>query len=285
MRENNKILTNFLSISAISYVIGFIIVNLHFSQWGFFSFDLLKAQYVTAGIWFIIIFIIIVIAYIFYEIISVKLYILYDKFDNDNPWIFEVSSIIIFLLSICITGIIFAGSLYFIAEKLWIDTNWKQLVPLLIFLILIQILEKFEPSSGENNLNSFSDKMHKLREQGSHVSFYQLLIKFPQNFLLISILTIVAIYGFSISIYGSIPQTIGGGKPSKVDVLFSEKKLSHAARLGLVSLDSNEKIKLALLTRSSTGIVFIIDNPQQTRSIEVKENFVEAIIFQELRRK
>lgn len=276
---DNTVLRSCLSITAVSYGIGVLIVNLHYSQWGYFSFELLKIQYVTAGLWAIATLVIVFVIWLFSFLITERIRTLTRKIQIKNRLakfiINDSEEIIGFLVGVGIS----LGILSIIATGIKIELHWTQIPLLALMVLFTPLVLTFDSTSEEEKISSLNNLILKLKYVAPEVPLIRLFLTIPTETIKYSFILIFVVVGISQIIYGSIPLSIGGGLPEKVEIIFSDNKLSYAVRLGLVDLESPNKIQLYLLTDSSNGLVLITDKLSKGHAVEVKKNFIEGIIY------
>ncbi|KAB2879059.1 hypothetical protein F9K33_10790 [bacterium] len=184
-----------LSVTSVCYVIGLIVLNLHFSQFGFYSFELLQLNYIFAGIWCLTVFgsTALIVEFTFHSIRRVM-------HAQGIGWKFLVFFNYVFLLGMSIYV------LHGIAVRLDIEINmqgqWKLILLGGVFLYLLmngKIMEFVKAKWKDEPI-----------DEAPIIIFIVFLIT---GYLL----------GFGSSIYKTIPANVGGGKPISVEVILDKE--------------------------------------------------------------
>ena len=176
----------FLALSAISYILGIVIVNLYYGKYGFSSLSLFKVNYIIAGAWSIIV----LISFLF--IIYIGLSYFKQSVNNQTKPIKRTFIIIFSVIEIMVFGSI--G--YFIAIILGFSMSIKWgWIPLIGTIGLYVTFD---------NVRAFINQVWKKNSD------------YTTN-LLTGVLILTSYFVlFSHYLYETIPATLGGGNPQLV---------------------------------------------------------------------
>lgn len=229
----------FLSLSATSYVLGIVIVNLYYGKYGFSSLSLFKVNYIIAGVWSLI-----VLAFFLFIIYTSLSY--YKQSVNTQTKPLKRAGIIIFSI---IEIIIFGSIGYYIAIILGFSMSIKWAwIPI---TGIIGLYITFD------NIRVFINQMWKKDSD------------YTTNMLTGVLILTTYFVLFSHYLYETIPITLGGGKPQlvilSVQTNIKEQLYEDGFPLLTIYKDSSEtnvsitnvSDTLLLLLARENNIVFI----------------------------
>jgi len=264
-----------LSAGAIIYAWGFLIVSVYLSQFNVLSMNLLRVQYVLAGIWF---FVPIIIFLVFVIVLAV---IVYDEFFYLETKLKKPKGVGRFLT--------------FIWKLFWIY----------IFIIgFLGLVGMFLKSIAPNFTSSFNsiDRSNILYVAGFCLAIVVLtglvwfLFKVKKEDsederissrlwgTLYALFAVVVIFGytlyFSLNLYPKIPAVLGGAQPLSVKIMVIPGIEYDSVRAEL-NFDDNQELSPTLKLITTTDDSYIILDPTNVhRVIVLPKNYVSLIIFE-----
>ena len=238
--------------SAILYIIGLIIVNIHLRRYNYYSIDLLNAHYILAGIYALSP---IVIGWYFYSYLYVEFYIKYKSYFKKYPILFNFIKSILGIIA----GVIIFGNLIFLGPSEFFS-NFDIETRILIFSIIGLTLSLV-------SLYWFNE----YRDADTYVKIFVTLS---------ALLFIIPYIGnFSYNIYGDIPGTVGGGEFRSVRIVVNDEVKDDLIAVGLrFSEGFNVSEPIDLLVVTEKECVFIIGS--EGSSLSINRDIVQAILFE-----
>jgi hypothetical protein len=263
MKDTLEIIAKILVLAAgICYVVGLLVVNIHLSQYGFYSLSLLQLNYVTAGVWallpmFLPIFVAISFATQFYE----KFEDVSDSQDKKKSLsmkakMFRIGAAV-FVAVACIYTLI-----GMFVEALGLKATWSW-----ILVGAAGALAGFFMFAA-----AFYKKFKSVTTVKDYVNYFQMIF--------IAIIGLVAYTGyFARSLYKEIPASVGGGRPHQVRLVVEKDNKPYLESAGLLfSEDPNKSDPAQLIL--STDKEYILKTNQTAQAISIPSNVVKVVVFE-----
>src|SRR5262245_21912388 len=207
-------------VSVACYLIGFIVVNIHFKRFGYYSVSLLSSQYLIAGIW----------AIVPVELGWVFVLYLLLRSPGELAWPHSdiMKTIVVLLLTVGAVGFLFGLNSAWI-KGLSLKLRWIIFCSAGFFLTL--------------PIGAFFWWLSPLRSLTRRWIPLTVVLAFFAGLFAIAYLQ-----AFSRHLYGEISGTLGGGKPRLVRLIVSREAKEDLAAAGIIfSQESRTSRSLKLL--------------------------------------
>jgi hypothetical protein len=212
--------------TALCYFLGLIIININLSGYGIYFFDLFKVSYITAGLWFLLPMIVLLLLYlvIFFSIKKIILDIAIPLIKKRKKpilkSIFPFLGVLFFFYIVVVYSYIFRNDPVF-AEVKWVRLDLFLLVLLITSLLVFVLLLVSYYSKSKAIMLTFCS--------GSIIPF------------------IVGMLYFAEFVYDEIPKYLGGGRPIKAALVLEVNN-------NVVSLLNHENIYIRSFGDEKKGV-------------------------------
>jgi hypothetical protein len=271
-----KSIRSILSIGAIIYAWGFIVVSIYLSQYSVVSLNLLRIQYILAGIWIIVPIIIFTIALSWF--FSSIYYQYFENRNRINPPDTRKMRFMRILVGL-LAGFMSLSFCYWVTTNFisWSAPNvFAQFTPLSISDVLKLIVFCF----GIDLSILFSwALMYRTRAEsgkGDFLPFFSAVTGFSFAGLMIIGYT----FYFAINIYPKIPSFFGGGQPIEVRFILAHDDNYESLRDSLHFVDDQELSPTVRLVTTTENDYIIIDPTDSRRVILLPQKSVSLFIFE-----
>jgi hypothetical protein len=231
--------------AAICYVLGFLVISAYLSRFGYFSLDLLKAQYFVAGAWAMVPVTIawVGVAYLAaIEVFKSKL----------ETWVLGIPVVI---------AILAFGYLAVRAPK-WLDNT--PTVVRAAFIVLASYVASSTVWAAVRDIVKTRWDLSRLR-----INFFFACM--------IATYSIAYLATFARFLYGDIPSELGGGRARIVQIVVDSNEAPSLAPLGFRFKGCCQADSILLLLSTSNEDVFLI-GPEH-RSVSLRSSVVRATVF------
>jgi hypothetical protein len=238
------------------YVIGLIVVNIHLSQYGFYSLSLLQLNYITAGIWallpiLLVVFIIVYIVDTFFT-----------EWEREQPSTLKWKTVVVGI------GIIFAGTgvfglLSMLARALGLTFGWNWVLVSgagagAAFFLMITVFTIASPKSFSTVKATFNTL---------------------QIIFLTAVIFIAYVAYFARALYKELPGALGGGRPHLIRLVVEPEAKPFLENAGLQFPNEPNKTEPLELIVSTDKEYVLLSNPSKN-AVSVPNGLVKAVIFE-----
>jgi hypothetical protein len=246
----------FVGLVASSYLLGLLIVNLYFSQYGFYSLSLFRLNYVIAGLWAIAS---VFLSYFLLELILIALALVLTR---TIPLRERISTALAYIGG----AFLFTYAVYVVVAVFGVLMTWNWL--------LYSSVGAMSILGVKRNLRDFLPRYDDLKFKASAAAGTAVAVLFFVLFVL----------GFAKDLYGRIPASSGGGESQLVQIVLKPEYQKQFQSLGLFR--SNDTIPsyscmsdtLALLLSADVDLVFLLPH-KGNRSVQLQREMVSAIVY------
>jgi hypothetical protein len=206
----------FVGLVASSYLLGLLIVNLYFSQYGFYSLSLFRLNYVIAGLWAIAS---VFLSYFLLELILIALALVLTR---TIPLRERISTALAYIGG----AFLFTYAVYVVVAVFGVLMTWNWL--------LYSSVGAMSILGVKRNLRDFLPRYDDLKFKASAAAGTAVAVLFFVLFVL----------GFAKDLYGRIPASSGGGESQLVQIVLKPEYQKQFQSLGLFrSNDTNPLIR------------------------------------------
>jgi len=263
-----KILELSSIIFGLALLAGFLVVNIYLSFFGFWDFQFLKTEYVSAGLSFIfhIALTLIIIAMLYAGITRIRVFFkaqqTNNKFINFILTVLSSLSLVLWgIFAVSLNAFIFTYEyeVFFILLAITYSVISLLLIGSLLWAILT--INK----AGATLLNSQKNQ-------------WKVGILLPLT--TIGILALITVYAFYV--YPFLPKYIGGGEPAKAELVFKSTPTY------LKTIHANEPISVNIISQTEKSILFMFkeeiflinyDNIDAIQYFEKQPGFISAFRY------
>jgi hypothetical protein len=239
-------------VSVACYVIGSIVVNVHFRRYGYYSVSLVNTQYLIAGIWAIA-----PIALIWFLILSG---LMREPGLLQPPRSTTLQAILLLVIIVAVVGsFILASLLPLRLNQASATAKWIVVGAAGLFLTL--------PIGA---LYWWLIPVSSLTRKW-----------IPLTVLLIFIAGLLAaayLQAFALTLYGEIPGTLGGGKPRLVRLVMQTEIKPDLLAAG-ISFPQESRISQTLKLLTATEKEYVVLS-EGNSSISIRSDLVEAVLYE-----
>jgi hypothetical protein len=255
-----------VALTVICFSIGFLVINLRLGRYGVYSTDLIRSEYVTTGLLFVIL---VVITHLSYSagLSSAKFVIQRWKEGKRIESIFGVTFVAMeFFAPMSVALMVLSGFKPFLG----LPNSWTVLGALIISTFFMSILI-------EHVVELLKDIQEPLSVESSRERFISKIKKTP--FLLI-----ISLWGFwyyANFAYPYLSSTLGGGEKGSVILLATTQGLAASKSFKLPIQEGTQLIgPLQFLTETDSEIVVIIESgvEKEFHALRLQRNMFEAIL-------
>jgi hypothetical protein len=256
------------------YAFGYIIVNSYLLGFGIHEFDILKPNYLSAGVTFVLansiaIFTPVGLALVLLKILEPKSYKAISLFTL-------LGSILAAFFSLLFASLVLnflAGGLQS-NQGINLLASWKQYslysFSIIIFTVILAPIAFLVVGSEESPKNIVKDS---LSDKTTSMEFFRAISKSSIFFLLASFFLIT---GWSKDIYPQIGAEFGGGKPVTIQfVILDSKNESLFTDIG-VKMSSNVSEQVKLIDENNSFITIVTS---EGKAVRVTKSLIANIVF------
>lgn len=255
------------------YGIGMIIVNMNLSQYGFYSLNLFRVNYILAGIW----------AFITLLWCYGLIFVIEKMIEKQFKPKITLLKIIPFVFSVSI----YAWTIYYLAISFKINVSeigWLNGCTTLFYGTLTVLVWSL-------TVEAFLKKRTKVLSDSGNPFQYQLdKYKFAISLVYRSVLIFVFLFNFGKYIYGHIPIEVGGGQPKQIVIIPKPNATNYLMlsgiefqMLSLSSDSSSQKIAYSkpqkLLLANEKEYIILVSKDSLSYAASIDINLVEMILY------
>ena len=246
-----------VGLSVACYLIGFIVVNIHFNRFGYYSVSLVSSQYLTAGVWAIVP----IILAVFYLAFALSQNQAKPQSQAELSTQTRRQSILLPL----IIGMIPVASLVL----MWFSEDIPRL-PIVVRWIIISAAGLYTSVATVafflwlSPLESLSKKQISLTVTSA---------------IFVCLLIYVYLMSFSRSLFGDIAGTWGGGKPRLVRIVVKSEERENLMAVG-VNFPQGDSVSEPMELLVATDKEYILVTGRGDRSLSIRSDVIQAVSYE-----
>jgi len=247
-----------LSIALVGYTSGFLITNIYLGKYGIANFDIVRAHYILSGI----VFLLFAFTCLFPAYVSWKVYASVKENSIKN-----VISILRTTLTINLIAALFIFLPLLLVDNLEYGHQMQFAFPILsfcisfinsVFLVIAHYVIRFFFILPDKFRRLFYIDVGSVEDVASNASSFTII-----PIILLSLILII-VFGYSLLVYPTLPQQLGGGREITVEVTYESPQIMKT---------------LYMLDRTSNTIIFLeVDcTTKAKKTIEVASKDIFSI--------
>jgi hypothetical protein len=262
-----------LSIGAIIYAWGFLVISIYLSQYHISSLNLLRVQYILAGIWIVIPILLFSILAIWFTAAFYKEFFTKaeEQKDKKKRWFLD------FIWKIIIVVMLISGYYFIVSDFLkWIAPTFTSGIFVLNGFDLLKVAGFCLGIAIFLGITwNFINGSRKYPEKKAPYLLWGVLFAIFTTTIALG----YTVY-FSLYLYPKIPSILGGGQPQNVKIMIGHGDDYESLRKAL-NFDNNQELSSTLKLITTTDEIYLILDPINTyRAIVLPKNSVSLLILE-----
>ena len=249
------------AITGLSYLVGYIIVNIYLSKFGIHNLELIKSKYLASGLLYLSL------SFLLAAVPVITVGLLRERsagLGALRKWhtlMLLVANLIlaatfVWTFSVILTGVEPPESSVLPVNHrrgfIWFFLPASQLAlwfPIVLGSAISPLLDRIRPYEGRRSVNSTPGRLTmNLRRRAASIG-------------LAAIFAIISLYVFATWVYPHVSPTLGGGAPSRVQILLSKSGSETIMRLPVTVVD-NLSEPIVLLDQTDSSFLLLLGSRQ-----------------------